>query len=98
MTHWSRATHQEAPSAGIWLPGWVWVGSGVSEVLAAFVTSLATHQLFAPAYRVGYLRRNPCTAVVLAAMLRSWLHSGRERACVLDPNREYNLIRLLFAS
>ena len=22
MTHWSRVTHQKAPSAGIWLPGW----------------------------------------------------------------------------
>jgi hypothetical protein len=28
-------------SAGIWLPGGVQVGSGVSEVQAAFVTSLA---------------------------------------------------------
>lgn len=30
--------HQEALSAGIWLPDGVWVASGVSEVLAAFVT------------------------------------------------------------
>src|SRR5207244_4096916 len=34
-------THQEADSAGIWLPGEVRVGWGVSEVQAAFVTTLA---------------------------------------------------------
>jgi hypothetical protein len=32
MTHWFRATRQEAPAAGIWLPGGVEVGSGVSQV------------------------------------------------------------------
>ena len=34
-------TSQEADSAAIWLPGGVRVGWGVSEVLAAFVTTLA---------------------------------------------------------
>jgi hypothetical protein len=44
MTHWSRVTHQEGDSTGIWLPGGVWVGSSVSEVLAAFVTSVAGYR------------------------------------------------------
>jgi hypothetical protein len=42
MTHRSDVTHQEADSAAIWLPEGGWVGWGVSEVLAAFVTTLAT--------------------------------------------------------
>jgi len=34
--------HREAYSAALWLPGGVQVGWGVSEVQAAFVTSLAS--------------------------------------------------------
>jgi hypothetical protein len=36
-------THQQADSAGIWLPRQVQVGWGVSEVLAAFVTTPTGH-------------------------------------------------------
>jgi hypothetical protein len=31
----------EAAPAAIWLPGWVWIGSSVSEALVAFWASLA---------------------------------------------------------
>jgi len=41
---------QVAHSVGIWLPRGVLLGSGVSEVLTAFVTTLAT------AYPGRYLR------------------------------------------
>ena len=34
-------THRDADSGGIWLPGGAQVGSGVSEVQAAFVTTVA---------------------------------------------------------
>jgi hypothetical protein len=34
-------TFEKADLVGIWLPEWVWVGWGVSEVLEPFVTSLA---------------------------------------------------------
>jgi hypothetical protein len=39
--HPRLAAFRKAPYAGTWLPGGVWVGSGVSEALAAFVARLA---------------------------------------------------------
>ena len=52
-----RSALGQSDSAGIWLPGGVWVGWGVSEVQAIFVTSLAvraTHQE-APKYKAQIL-------------------------------------------
>jgi hypothetical protein len=42
MQAWGRTRAGESDLLGTWLPGGVWVGSSVAEVMAAFWASLAT--------------------------------------------------------